>query len=134
MDQKFGISVHFNPVKIRVPSLEFQKKIKQVGKGIFWKKSKKCYFGQKWTKKPFFFQNSSRVPVFWQYLFKLSNFKLKKIILEYLGFFFKAWEDFRVASNRILKMSNFNKRPFQALKPMFFIFFLSKFGFLIVFY
>ena len=37
--------------------------------------------------------------------------------------FFLAWEDFRVFSNRIFKMSNFNKRLIQALKPMFFFFF-----------
>ena len=42
------------PIKICVPSLEFQKKIKKVERGVFWKKSKKCYFNQKWTKKPIF--------------------------------------------------------------------------------
>jgi hypothetical protein len=37
-----------------MPSFEFQKKIKRVEKGVFWKKSKKCYFDHKWTKKHFF--------------------------------------------------------------------------------
>jgi hypothetical protein len=40
------------------------KKIKKVEKGAFGKKSKKCYFDQKWTKKTIFFQNISQRLVF----------------------------------------------------------------------
>ena len=50
----------FISIKICVPSLEFQKKIKKDEKGVFSKKSKKCYFDQKWTKKPILFQNISQ--------------------------------------------------------------------------
>ena len=42
------------PIKIWVPSLEFQKKIKKVEKGVFWKMAKKAYFYQKLKPKPHF--------------------------------------------------------------------------------